>query len=116
MPSRKTSVLVVDDDVRVLRMVQRILEMEGYRVYRAINSEAALNILDEEIPDVVLLDIMMPDIDGYTMCRRIREFSPVPIIFKGSGFYTTDNRKEHGYPSDKGKVEKDDSDNKSEID
>ena len=80
MPSRKTSVLVVDDDVRILRMVQRILEMEGYLVFRAINGEAALNILDEGIPGVVLLDIMMPDIDGYTVCRRIREFSPVPII------------------------------------
>lgn len=72
--------LVVDDDVRILRLVQRILEMEGYLVLRAINSQAAFKIMDEGIPDVVLLDIMMPDIDGHTVCRRIREFSPVPII------------------------------------
>jgi len=80
MPSRKTSVLVVDDDVRILRMMQRILEVEDYRVLRAINGESALSVIDEENPDIVLLDIMMPDVDGCTVCRRIREFSKVPVI------------------------------------
>ena len=80
MPSRKTSVLIVDDDVRILRMTQRILELEGYLVMRAISGEAAIDILSEENPDVVLLDIMMPDMDGYAVCRHIREFSQVPII------------------------------------
>lgn len=81
MPSRKTSVLVVDDDIRVLRMLQRMLELEGYRVLTASDGEVALNLLlDEETPDLVLLDIMMPDMDGYTVCRHIREFSQVPII------------------------------------
>lgn len=81
MPSKKTSVLVVDDDIRVLRMLQRMLELEGYRVLTASDGEVALNLLlDEETPDLVLLDIMMPDMDGYTVCRHIREFSQVPII------------------------------------
>jgi DNA-binding response OmpR family regulator len=80
MPSRKASILVVDDDVRMLRMMQRILELEGYRVLTAINGEAALNVFDEETPDLVLLDIVMPVIDGYTVCQRIREFSQIPII------------------------------------
>lgn len=81
MPSRKVSVLVVDDDIRILRMLQRMLELEGYRVFTANNGEAALKVLfDEEIPDLVLLDIMMPDMDGYTVCRNIREFSQLPII------------------------------------
>ena len=81
MPSRKTSVLVVDDDIRVLRMLQRMLELEGYQVFTASNGEAALKVLfDEEIPDLVLLDIMMPDMDGYTVCQRIREFYQIPII------------------------------------
>ena len=80
MSSRKASVLVVDDDVRMLRMMQRILEMEGYRVLRASDGESAINMFDEETPALVLLDIMMPDIDGYTLCQRIREFSQVPII------------------------------------
>lgn len=80
MQSRKTSVLVVDDDARMLRMMQQILELENYRVLRAHDGESAINAFDEETPALVLLDIMMPDIDGYTVCQRIREFSQVPII------------------------------------
>ena len=80
MPSKKASVLVVDDDIRVLRMLERMLELEGYWVLRASSGEAALEVFDREIPELVLLDIMMPDVDGYTVCRRIREFSQVPII------------------------------------
>ena len=80
MPSRKASVLVVDDDVRVLRMVRRILNLEGYRVLTANNGEAALDVFDKETPDLVLLDILMPGMDGYTACQRIREFSQIPII------------------------------------
>jgi len=80
MPSRKASVLVVDDDVRMLRMMQRILELEGYRVLMASNGKAALDVFNEEEPALVLLDIMMPDMDGYTVCRRIREFSQIPIV------------------------------------
>ena len=76
----RVSVLVVDDDVRVLRMVQHILELEGYRVLTASDGKTALGILSEEAPDMVLLDIMLPDIDGYVLCQRIREFSLVPII------------------------------------
>ncbi len=80
LPLKKTSVLVVDDDVGMLRLVQRILSLEGYRVIVAGNGEAALNMLVEEAPDLVLLDIVMPDIDGYTVCQYIREFSQLPII------------------------------------
>ncbi len=80
MPSKKTLVLVVDDDVRMLRMMKRILELEGFQVLIANNGDSALKIFDKETPDLVLLDIMMPDMDGYVVCQRIREFSQVPII------------------------------------
>jgi DNA-binding response OmpR family regulator len=80
MPSRKALVLAVDDDIRILRMMRRILELGGYRVVTASNGEAALEAFAEETPGLVLLDIMLPDIDGYTVCQRIREFSLVPII------------------------------------
>ncbi len=80
MASRKVSILVVDDDVRILRMMQRMLELEGYRVLTASNGEAALAVFDEEIPDLVLLDVMMPGMDGYTVCQYIREFCQIPII------------------------------------
>ncbi|MFC2016809.1 response regulator transcription factor [Chloroflexota bacterium] len=80
MPSRKTSILVVDDDVRILRMMGRILELEGYRVLKASDGETAINVFDEETPNLVLLDILMPGMDGCTVCKRIREFSQIPII------------------------------------
>ena len=80
VPPKKTSVLVVDDDIRMLRMMKRVLELEGYQVRTASGGEMALNMFDKETPSLVLLDIMMPDIDGYTVCQRIREFSQVPII------------------------------------
>ncbi|MBT4512882.1 MAG: response regulator, partial [Chloroflexi bacterium] len=78
--SKKLTVLAVDDDVRVLRMMERILELENYRVIKAADGKRALDILNEGNPDLVLLDVMMPGMDGYTICRRIREFSNVPII------------------------------------
>ena len=80
MQSKKTSVLVVDNDVRMLRLVQRLLELEGYRVSTASSGEDGLAMLDQEMPDLILLDIIMPGMDGCAMCRRIREFSQVPII------------------------------------
>ncbi len=80
MSPRKASVLVVDDDVRVLRMIQRTLELEGYRVLSADNGGDAFNAFDEEPLDLVLLDILMPGIDGYAVCQRIREFSQIPIV------------------------------------
>lgn len=80
MTSNKSSVLVVDDDVRMVRMMKRTLELEGYRVLTASDGEAALDMLDREASCLVLLDIKMPDMDGYTICRRIREFSQIPVI------------------------------------
>ncbi len=80
MPKIKESVLVVDDDIRTLRMIHRIMELEGYRVLTAEDAEGALKVFEEEVPSLVLLDIMMPGMDGVTACRRIREFSQVPVI------------------------------------
>jgi DNA-binding response OmpR family regulator len=80
MPKKKSLILVVDDDIRMLRMMKRMLELEDFEVITASGGEAALKTFDKESPALVLLDIMMPDMDGYTVCRRIREFSQVPII------------------------------------
>jgi DNA-binding response OmpR family regulator len=77
---KKASVLVVDDDIRMLRMMKRILELEDFQVIVASSGETSLKIFEKETPDIVLLDIMMPDMDGHTVCQRIREFSQVPII------------------------------------
>jgi|YNPNPStandDraft_1061719.scaffolds.fasta_scaffold106964_1 DNA-binding response OmpR family regulator len=80
MSVKKTTVLVVDDDVRMQKMMRRMLELEGYRVVVAATGEEALAAIDAEKPDAVLLDIMMPGMDGYETCRRIRDFSSLPVI------------------------------------
>lgn len=80
MAKKKPLIMVVDDDIRMLRMMKRMLELEGFLVTTASSGEAALKIFDKEAPALILLDIMMPDMDGFTVCRRIREFSEVPII------------------------------------
>jgi DNA-binding response OmpR family regulator len=61
-------------------MIKRMLELEGFQALIANNGETALKTFEKETPDLILLDIMMPDMDGYTVCQRIREFSQVPVI------------------------------------
>src|SRR6266540_4209220 len=78
--SKKTSVLVADDDPRLLKLVQRNLELNGYRVLTAMDGTNALKMAEAEELDLLLLDIMMPGMDGRDVCRRVREFSTVPII------------------------------------
>jgi DNA-binding response OmpR family regulator len=80
MAKKKALILVVDDDIRMVRMMKRMLELEDFLVVTASGGEQALKLFDKEAPSLVLLDIMMPDMDGYTVCRRIREFSDIPII------------------------------------
>ena len=76
----KRLVLVVDDEPRMVRFVQMNLELEGYRVSTASGGLEALDRVREEIPDLVLLDIMMPEMDGYETLERIRQVSSVPVI------------------------------------
>lgn len=80
MPKPEPCILVVDDDVQVLRLVRRILEKNGYQVITADSGESALVAFDQQPVDLVVLDITLPGIDGYTVCQHIRTFSRVPII------------------------------------
>lgn len=80
MSLKKDLVLVVDDDTRMLLLMQRILELEGYQVISARNGEVALALFAKDTPDIVLLDIMMPGMSGHAVCQTIREVSQVPII------------------------------------
>ncbi len=80
MSINNTTILVVDDDERTQHMLSNMLRLEGYRVITAISGDKALEQFNYESPDLILLDIMMPGIDGYDLCQRIREFSQVPII------------------------------------
>jgi DNA-binding response OmpR family regulator len=80
MTKRKTTVLVVDDDPSILGAVTRLLAMEGYDALVAGSGEEALRIFTLERPDLVLLDLRMPGIDGHETCRRIRKKSQIPVI------------------------------------
>ena len=80
MEFKKVSVLVVEDNVGTLKLMQAILEPAGYLVFKASDGPTAIQVFMDEEPDLVLLDIMLPSIDGYAVCQHIREFSRVPII------------------------------------
>ncbi|MBM3942907.1 MAG: response regulator transcription factor [SAR202 cluster bacterium] len=80
MVRKNACVLVVEDDSRMLRLEQLTLEKEGYSVTLSQSGEEALEILAETNPSLVLLDIGLPGMDGFTTCQRIREFSQVPVI------------------------------------
>ena len=73
-------ILIADDDPRYLRLIRVNLEASGYAVITAQDGQAAVALTASYAPDLVLLDILMPEIDGYTVCTKIREFSNVPII------------------------------------
>ncbi len=80
MPVKKTTILTADDDPQLLRLVARNLQFEGYEVLTASDGKQALELVETKSPDLVLLDVMMPRMDGFTVCQRVREFSSVPII------------------------------------
>jgi DNA-binding response OmpR family regulator len=73
-------VLVVDDEPRYLKLVRYNLEAAGYEVITAANGEEALSLVAGKSPDLVILDLRLPDVDGFEVCTKIREFSPVPVI------------------------------------
>jgi len=73
-------VLVVDDDPAQTRMVSALLNAGGFKALKAANGREAVRMVVEEKPDLILLDIMMPEIDGRETCRLIRELSEVPVI------------------------------------
>jgi DNA-binding response OmpR family regulator len=73
-------ILLVDDEPLYLRLLKVNLESEGYEILSARNGEEALELLAQEIPDLIIMDVMMPKLDGIATCNRIRQFSNVPII------------------------------------
>lgn len=80
MSVQQSLVLIVDDEPRYLRLLRFNLESSGYRVVAAASGEEALRAATTHTPDLVLLDLRLPDMDGHEVCSRIREFSQVPVI------------------------------------
>lgn len=73
-------ILVVDDDPAFARLVEQVLTAQGYQIIKADNGKDALRLLFSEKPDLVLLDVVMPGMDGWETCQRMRELSDTPIV------------------------------------
>src|ERR687887_1145894 len=79
-PTRKHTVLIVDDEPRILDSVRMNLELEGFQVFEATNGQQALEEVRRRLPDLVVMDVMMLEMDGFEALRELRKFSSVPVI------------------------------------
>ena len=77
---KRTRLMAVDDEVEILRLLKNILEEEGYDFVGATSGDAAFSLLRERQPDLIILDIMMPGLDGFQVLELIRRNSDVPVI------------------------------------
>jgi two-component system OmpR family response regulator len=82
--ARPKTILVVDDDASIREVIKFALEKSGFQAIEATDGEQALTVFAAEAPDLVLLDVMMPELDGTEVCKRLRATSRVPIIFLSS--------------------------------
>ena len=73
-------ILVVDDEPRMIGFIRMNLELENHQVIEARNGLEALDAMRTQLPDLVLLDVMMPELDGFETLRMLREFSDIPVI------------------------------------
>ena len=73
-------VLIVDDNKQIISILEAYAKKEGYQTVIAVDGQEALDVFQRERPDIILLDVMMPKIDGFEVCRVIRKTSNVPII------------------------------------
>ena len=73
-------ILIVDDDPAILKFVSANLDAHNFKTFRARDGEEALQTIEKELPDLIILDIMMPRMDGFEVCRRLREWSQIPLI------------------------------------
>lgn len=79
-PSGRKKILVVDDEKRIVSIIRRNLEVDGFDVVEAYNGAQAIDKFRTTLPDLVVLDVMMPDMDGFTVLETIREISSTPVI------------------------------------
>jgi two-component system, OmpR family, response regulator RpaB len=79
-PAAKETILVVDDEASIRRILETRLSMIGYQVLTACDGEEAIALFRRSLPDLVVLDVMMPRLDGYGVCQELRKESDVPIV------------------------------------
>ncbi len=74
-------ILIADDDPNIRRLIAELMASEGYKVLTAEDGEEAMRVCEEEHPDLIILDIIMPKVDGMEVCRRLRDETAAPIVF-----------------------------------
>src|ERR1019366_4470353 len=79
-PAVKPTVLVIDDELQIRRLLRVCLDADGYRVLEAATGEEGISEAAQHRPDVVVLDLGLPDMDGMTVLKRLREWSHVPVV------------------------------------
>ena len=96
MAEQTKRILICDDDPVILRLLEVNLELEGYDVLTAHHGEEALEIATRELPDLVILDIMMPRLDGYQTCQKLKaqpSTEPIPVVFLSAKAQASDIEK-----------------------
>lgn len=74
-------IMIVEDEIRMRKLLRDYFKKEGFEIIEASDGKEALSLLDKEFPNLIILDIMMPNMDGFTVCKHIRKTSSIPIIF-----------------------------------
>lgn len=80
----QADILIIDDEPDNLRLLSTILESQGYKVRQALNADIALKTIELQPPNLILLDILMPEVDGYQLCRQLKlnpKTNEIPVIF-----------------------------------
>ena len=96
-------ILIVDDEPNILMSLDFLMRKEGYQVFIARDGSEALNIVSEEMPDIIVLDIMMPNVDGYEVCQRVKgneATAHIKIIFLTAKSKEEDIKKGHEMGAD----------------
>src|ERR671915_2527428 len=78
--ARRTHLLLIDDDERLAALLTEYLERSNFAVHAVVHPSEGLRVLRTDPPDIVVLDVMLPDMDGFAVCRKIRETSRIPIV------------------------------------
>ena len=90
---RRPRILIVDDDLVIIKFLRANLKASDYETLTAMDGAEALEVIERELPDLVILDIMMPNMDGFEVCRQLREWSRLPVIMLSARGDATDKVK-----------------------
>jgi DNA-binding response OmpR family regulator len=95
-----TKILIVDDDAHIRELINLLFRKEGFDLYEASDGMQALKVMEKVKIDLAVIDIMMPNMDGWQLCKELREFSDIPILMLTAKGETTQKVKGFGLGAD----------------